>query len=109
MDEMSANALGNRQSLSARESYRRAYHAMTDAELRALLARRCELAETYEAAYRGRGDPVVGSVCQAINRSMAAIREEMARRKRCEGCGVNWADPPSKLCSGCQAYRDHQA
>lgn len=27
----------------------------------------------------------------------------------CEGCGVNRSDPPSPLCPGCQAYREHQA
>jgi hypothetical protein len=26
----------------------------------------------------------------------------------CEGCGKDRADPPSKLCHGCQAYREHQ-
>ncbi len=26
----------------------------------------------------------------------------------CEECGVNRADPPSRLCPGCQAYREHQ-
>lgn len=26
----------------------------------------------------------------------------------CEGCGINRADPPSRLCPGCEAYRDHQ-
>ena len=31
------------------------------------------------------------------------------KRVRCEGCDINFADPPSKLCPGCQAYRDHQA
>jgi hypothetical protein len=31
------------------------------------------------------------------------------RRKRCVECGVNWSDPPSRLCPGCEAYRDHQA
>jgi hypothetical protein len=25
----------------------------------------------------------------------------------CVGCGQNPADPPSKLCPGCQAYREH--
>jgi len=40
--------------------------------------------------------------------------EELDRRARrrppiCEGCGVNRSDPPSKLCPGCQAYREHQA
>lgn len=28
---------------------------------------------------------------------------------RCEGCDQNFADPPSKLCPGYQAYRDHQS
>lgn len=31
------------------------------------------------------------------------------RRNRCNGCETNWADPPSRLCPGCQAYREHQA
>jgi rubrerythrin len=26
----------------------------------------------------------------------------------CIECGVNRADPPSKMCPGCQAYREHQ-
>lgn len=26
----------------------------------------------------------------------------------CDECGENYADPPSKLCPGCQAYREHQ-
>lgn len=25
----------------------------------------------------------------------------------CDDCGVNRADPPSNLCPGCQAYREH--
>lgn len=32
----------------------------------------------------------------------------IGRPKKCEGCGVNPADPPSRLCPGCDAYRDHQ-
>lgn len=27
---------------------------------------------------------------------------------KCIDCGENYADPPSKLCPGCQAYREHQ-
>lgn len=27
----------------------------------------------------------------------------------CEGCGRDWADPPSKLCPVCQAYKGHQS
>lgn len=28
------------------------------------------------------------------------------RRKRCAECN-DWADTPSKLCPGCEAYREH--
>lgn len=34
-------------------------------------------------------------------------RQRAPRRRRCESCGLNWADPPSRLCPGCHAYRDH--
>ncbi len=27
--------------------------------------------------------------------------------KRCDECGTNWADYPSKLCPGCDAYSEH--
>ena len=27
---------------------------------------------------------------------------------KCDDCGVNQADPPSKLCPGCEAYKEHQ-
>jgi hypothetical protein len=27
---------------------------------------------------------------------------------KCSECDTDWADPPSKLCPGCQAYREHQ-
>lgn len=27
----------------------------------------------------------------------------------CEDCGKNYADPPSKLCPGCEAYREHMS
>jgi hypothetical protein len=26
----------------------------------------------------------------------------------CESCGVNPADPPGRLCVGCEAYKEHQ-
>lgn len=26
---------------------------------------------------------------------------------RCIECGTNFADPPSKVCPGCEAYREH--
>lgn len=31
-----------------------------------------------------------------------------AKPEKCEGCGIYPADPPSKLCPGCQAYQEHQ-
>ena len=27
--------------------------------------------------------------------------------KLCAECGTNYADPPSKLCPGCEAYQEH--
>lgn len=27
----------------------------------------------------------------------------------CINCNINRSDPPSKLCLGCQAYREHQS
>jgi hypothetical protein len=32
---------------------------------------------------------------------------ERALPPMCDDCGVNRSDPPSKLCAGCEAYRDH--
>jgi len=29
------------------------------------------------------------------------------RPRKCEECGVNPADSPSRLCVGCDAYREH--
>lgn len=36
-------------------------------------------------------------------------RDEMNAilRFRCEDCNKYWADYPSKLCPGCEAYREH--
>lgn len=25
----------------------------------------------------------------------------------CEECGIHYADPPKKICVGCDAYREH--
>jgi hypothetical protein len=30
------------------------------------------------------------------------------RRRRCAVCGKYWADSPSDLCPGCEAYEEHQ-
>jgi hypothetical protein len=45
----------------------------------------------------GRGIPCDG--CQRIYM--------IAHAARCVDCGLNWADPPSQLCPGCEAYREH--
>ena len=39
----------------------------------------------------------------------AAFQQAVVRskRRRCADCGTNWADLPSKLCPGCEAYREH--
>lgn len=29
--------------------------------------------------------------------------------KLCDGCGKNYADYPSKLCPGCEAFKQHQS
>jgi hypothetical protein len=34
------------------------------------------------------------------------LDESSKRRRRCEEC-ENWADPPSRLCPGCEAYQEH--
>lgn len=45
---------------------------------------------------------------EGLKRAAAAARKTRVRKPPiCEGCGVNRADPPSRLCVGCQAYRDH--
>jgi hypothetical protein len=42
------------------------------------------------------------------------LKPEKARTERvrrppvCEECGIYRADPPSKICVGCEAYREHQ-
>lgn len=35
--------------------------------------------------------------------------EIVALRYHCVGCLTNYADPPSDLCPGCEAYREHTA
>jgi len=41
-------------------------------------------------------------------RTMPAERPRKQRPKLCESCGKHPVDPPSKECSGCEAYREHQ-
>lgn len=42
------------------------------------------------------------------DRKKPYFRKAPSRPPMCEGCGVYRADPPSSLCVGCQAYREHQ-
>jgi hypothetical protein len=35
-------------------------------------------------------------------------RKRSQKPMLCDGCLDNYADPPSNLCPGCQAYREHQ-
>ena len=45
----------------------------------------------------------------ALRRSVKKIdNHKHVRRIKCSGCDSNYADYPSKLCPGCQAYKDHQ-
>lgn len=37
-----------------------------------------------------------------------ARKEHIKQVHMCESCQQNYADPPSKLCPGCQAYKEHQ-
>lgn len=34
--------------------------------------------------------------------------DQLGEPALCEGCGVNAADPPSRLCPGCKTYQEHQ-
>ena len=55
-------------------------------------------------------------VCGATDRPTATVVAygietnacDKCRGIKCEECGINYADPPSKLCPGCEAYRGHQ-
>ena len=38
----------------------------------------------------------------------AKRRKRMVRAKTCVSCGVYIAEPPSFVCEGCEAYREHQ-
>jgi hypothetical protein len=54
-----------------------------------------------------------GSLSAPMNRKQRRARAKTAapktvHRKRCRDCGTNWADPPSPLCPGCDAYQEHQ-
>lgn len=46
--------------------------------------------------------------CSAYGPGSGVKPKKPRKPPMCEGCGQNRADPPSPLCPGCQAYREHQ-
>jgi rubrerythrin len=51
-----------------------------------------------------------GAACEHSCEHQAAASRSLPvrRRVRCTDCGFHWADAPSSLCPGCQAYAGHQ-
>jgi hypothetical protein len=53
------------------------------------------------------------ATCDSCGYAWTATDTQMKRHEeamsRCYECEVNYADTPSKLCPGCQAYREHQS
>lgn len=53
------------------------------------------------------------ATCDACGHHWIATDAQMKAHEeiaaRCYECEVNYADTPSKLCPGCQAYREHQS
>jgi len=53
------------------------------------------------------------ATCDACGSVWNATEDQMKRHEQlaaqCYECAVNYADTPSKLCPGCQAYREHQS
>ncbi len=42
-----------------------------------------------------------------LKRAVKAAKATRKKPKPCDECGIYLADPPSQLCPGCQAYREH--
>ena len=58
---------------------------------------------------------VMRLIVLSVGRKLISMTDYPAKKKKlsekpklCEECYVNYADPPSKLCPGCQAYKEHQ-
>lgn len=49
-------------------------------------------------------NPMPGSKRSGIRKSMSG-----SVQRKCVECGTNWADWPSKICVGCDAYKEHTA
>lgn len=52
---------------------------------------------------------VIGKPVQMSADSIISLDDEIQEliSSKCEDCGVNIADYPSKICVGCSAYREH--
>jgi hypothetical protein len=50
----------------------------------------------------GTSYPTEQAAMQALEKAL-----ESAGAQRCVECGIYLADPPSRLCPGCEAYREH--
>jgi hypothetical protein len=45
---------------------------------------------------------------EGLKRAAKAAKATRVRKPpMCEECGKNRADPPGRLCVGCEAYREH--
>jgi hypothetical protein len=73
---------------------------------KAELARAIASLESRAAAAERAGLP---RTAQSWRDTIANLRERGSIRRPplCEDCGKNRSDPPSKLCPGCEAYREH--
>ena len=54
-------------------------------------------------APKAKSRPIPGSKASGIRKKMNGTVQT-----KCDDCGANWADWPSKLCPGCEAYQAHQ-
>jgi hypothetical protein len=43
-----------------------------------------------------------------FNAGMESLKSPLRMPDKCEECGQYPADPPSRLCPGCEAYQEHQ-
>lgn len=50
----------------------------------------------------------VTTLRQPTDEQMQWCRDALHALLKCEECLMNYADRPSRLCPGCQAYREHQ-
>lgn len=51
----------------------------------------------------------IAALCGGKKARRRQRTESVKQPPLCAECGVYRSDPPSRLCPGCQAYREHQA